>query len=152
MILKKTFLSFLLLAGLLAFIPEQVLAAVSDDSGGGGLGNAIPKFPQISDLAVILQRVITFLIGIVGGISIILIAVGGIKYILASGDPKATEGARHTITFAVFGLVIVLLAVGIVMLIGNLTGTRGLNFIEFGTSNPENFQQNNPGGGSPLVK
>lgn len=61
-----------------------------------------------------------------------MVAIGGIRYILASGDPKATDSARQTIQYALIGLVVVLLAVVIVNIVGNIFGVTGLNLIKIG--------------------
>lgn len=79
-----------------------------------------------------LGRLINFLLGIVGGITIILIIWGGIRYIFASGDEKATLTAKHMIEYALLGLVIVLLAVFIVNFLGGLLGAGNLNVIKIG--------------------
>ena len=47
----------------------------------------------------------------------ILLLVGGIRWILAGGDEKAVAGARGTITAALIGLVIVLVAYAIIRLV-----------------------------------
>lgn len=35
----------------------------------------------------------------------IMLVVGGFKYLTSGGDPKATESAQNTLTYAIFGLV-----------------------------------------------
>jgi hypothetical protein len=65
------------------------------------------------------------LIGIIGVLAVIFIIIGGIRYILARGDPKATDSARGSITAAIIGLVIALLAVAIVTIVGNFLGGTG---------------------------
>lgn len=35
----------------------------------------------------------------------IMLVVGGFKYLTSGGDPKATESAQKTLTYAIFGLV-----------------------------------------------
>lgn len=77
-----------------------------------------------SDLGSIFNRIFLFLIGIVGALAIIFIVLGGIRYIIARGDPKATDSARNMITAALIGLVIALLAVAIVVIVGNFLGAR----------------------------
>jgi hypothetical protein len=84
-----------------------------------------PVSAKINSLGDIFNIIFTFLIGIVGALAIIFIILGGIRYILARGDPKATEAARGTITAALIGLVIALLAVVIVIVLGNLLGAGG---------------------------
>lgn len=83
-----------------------------------------PVNTNFSNIGSIFNTVFLFLIGIVGGLAIIFIVIGGIRYILAGGDPKATDSARHQITAALIGLVIALLAVAIVVIVGNILGAK----------------------------
>lgn len=86
---------------------------------------------RFNSIAGILGTVFTWLIAIIGIIAVIFIIIGGIRYILARGDPKATDAARGTITAAIIGLVIALLAVAIVIVVSNFLGAQngatGLN-------------------------
>ena len=53
----------------------------------------------------------------VGAVSVIMIIVGGLKYILSSGDPANTASARNTILYAIIGLVIAIAAQAIVLFV-----------------------------------
>jgi succinate dehydrogenase/fumarate reductase cytochrome b subunit len=81
----------------------------------------------------ILGKVFTWLIAIIGVLAVIFIIIGGIRYILARGDPKATDAARGTITAAIIGLVIALLSVAIVIIVTNFLG--GTAFSSLGGGN-----------------
>ncbi len=60
-----------------------------------------------------------------GGITaVIMIVLSGIAMITSGGDAKKMEGAQHTMTYAIIGLVIILLAPFIISLVGVITGTR----------------------------
>lgn len=63
---------------------------------------------------VAIQRTINILLYITGIISIIVVIVGGLRYVLSGGDPKNTAAAKDTILYAVIGLVVSLLAYAIV--------------------------------------
>lgn len=58
----------------------------------------------------ILKLVINIFSIIVGFIAVIMIIVGGIKYITSGGDSGNISGAKNTIVYAIIGLVIVALA------------------------------------------
>lgn len=109
---------------------ETAFAALPNEGGSGG--SSLPKDPSIQDLAAVLGRLINFLLGIVGAITIILIIWGGMRYIFASGDEKATLTAKHQIEYAILGLIIVLLAVFIVNFLGSLLGAGNLAIIKIG--------------------
>ena len=80
----------------------------------------------------ILGSVFTRFIGIsavIGGfLAFIMLIIGGIRYITASGDPKNLEGARGTITWAIGGLIFLGVAALIMRLIETITGAHVLNF------------------------
>lgn len=46
----------------------------------------------------------------VGAISVIMIIVGGFRYVVSNGDSNGLQGAKNTILYAIVGLVIVLFA------------------------------------------
>jgi type IV secretory pathway VirB2 component (pilin) len=86
----------------------------------------MPQDPlYILQLETVFKNIITFLLGIAGGVAIIIIIVGGIRYILSGGDPKATMSARNSITFGVVGLIIIILATSIVIILGKIFGYNG---------------------------
>jgi hypothetical protein len=51
---------------------------------------------------------------IIGGISVLVIIVGGIRYITSGGDQAGITAAKNTILYAVIGLVVAMLAYSIV--------------------------------------
>lgn len=65
-----------------------------------------------------INRVITMVINtfsiVVGIVAVIMIIVGGFKYITSSGDSNNIASAKNTIIFAIVGLIIVALAQAIV--------------------------------------
>jgi len=42
--------------------------------------------------------------GIVGALAILFVVIGGFRYIISNGDPKAVEQAKKTILYAAIGL------------------------------------------------
>lgn len=70
----------------------------------------------------LLQNIITWLLVFAGIVALFFIIFSGIKFITSSGDPKQVEGARHTLTYAIIGLLVVLLSYFIVNTIFGITG------------------------------
>lgn len=58
-------------------------------------------------------------LAIAGTLAVLFIIVGGIRYITAYGNEEQTEGAKKTLTNAIIGVVIVILAFVIVRVIVN---------------------------------
>lgn len=64
-------------------------------------------------------RLVAMLVGIA---SIIMLIIGGLKYILSSGDPNNINSAKNTIIYAIVGLVVAVAAQGIVVFVlGGIT-------------------------------
>jgi hypothetical protein len=58
----------------------------------------------------LLHTVIDIFSIIVGAVSVIMIIIGGFRYIVSGGESSNVSGAKNTIIFAIVGLVIVVLA------------------------------------------
>ena len=83
---------------------------------------------KISDLKVVFENVVGYALGMAGIVLFILLLVAGFKYITSGGDPKATEGAKKTLTSAVIGLVVILISYLILVLIEVITGVEVTKF------------------------
>lgn len=82
----------------------------------------------IGDLGTLFQRVVGFALGFAGIVLFILLITGGFKFITSGGDPKAVEGARKTLTYAIAGLLVILLSYMVLVLIKEITGVDVTNF------------------------
>lgn len=74
------------------------------------------------------QNLVQSFLAFAGIILFILLLVGGFKYITSGGDPKAVEGAQKTITSALTGLFVVLIAYLILVFIKQITGVDVTKF------------------------
>lgn len=84
-------------------------AACPDGSGVCDTG-----LPTVQASSANLQSALQIAFGVIGGIAVIMIMYGGLKFILAQGDPQSTVQARKTIVFSVVGLGIAISAEAIV--------------------------------------
>lgn len=80
---------------------------------------ANPKDNPISGANGIIVRAAGIISIVTGVASIIIILIGSIKYITASGDSNAISSAKHTIMYALVGLIVTLLARGFILLVVN---------------------------------
>jgi len=83
---------------------------------------------SISDLETVFGNVVKFALGAAGIVLFVLLVIGGLKYILSGGDAKAAEGAQKTITYAIGGLIVILLSYLILVLISKITGVTVTSF------------------------
>lgn len=61
-----------------------------------------------------LRDITNTLLFVVGAIAVIVIIIGGLKYVTADGDASKIKGAKDTILYAIVGIVIAILAFAIV--------------------------------------
>lgn len=76
-------------------------------AAGGGAGGQGALRGSIRD-------VINVLLFIIGAVAVIMIVVGGLRYVLSGGDSGQVKSAKDTVLYSVIGLVIALLAYAIV--------------------------------------
>ena len=64
--------------------------------------------------AGVFKQVTNTILYIVGIIAVIMLIIGGIKYVISGGDSKKVTDAKNTVLYAIIGLVIAFLAFAIV--------------------------------------
>ncbi|MBO7718453.1 hypothetical protein J6S37_03105 [Candidatus Saccharibacteria bacterium] len=62
----------------------------------------------------VFKQVTNTILYIVGIIAVVMLIVGGIKYVISGGDSKKVTDAKNTVLYAIIGLVIAFLAFAIV--------------------------------------
>ncbi len=65
-------------------------------------------------LSEIVLNVLKSLMSFIGGLSVLMIVVGGVIYITSTGDEKRAEMGKNTIKYAVVGIVIALISLVII--------------------------------------
>ena len=58
----------------------------------------------------LVRKIINIFSIVVGAVSVIMIIIGGFRYIISGGDSSGVSGAKNTILYAIVGLVIVIFA------------------------------------------
>lgn len=89
---------------------------------------------KLSDLETVFGSAVTSLLALGGIVLFLMLLSGGFKYLTSGGDPKATESAQKTLTYAIGGLVMLAGSFLILKIIGDFTGTgslSGTNILEF---------------------
>lgn len=77
------------------------------------------------------QNIVTAAIIFSGIAAVFMIIFSGFRFIWARGDPKEIEGARATLTFAIVGLLFVLLSFFIIRLLADITGVPCIKYFGF---------------------
>jgi len=61
-----------------------------------------------NSFAGLAKKIINIFSIVVGTVSVVMIIIGGFRYIISGGDSNGVSGAKNTILYAIVGLVIVL--------------------------------------------
>ena len=67
-----------------------------------------------TDLPALFGGIANTLIFIVGAVSVIMMILGGLRYVISNGDQKNITAAKDTILYAVIGLIVALASYAIV--------------------------------------
>ena len=111
-----------------AAVPVSVFAQGNDVQGGLCAGAELEIGAQCDTTTAGSDEINTFLANginlfslIVGIVAVVMIIIGGLKYITSGGDSGNVTSAKNTILYAVIGLIIVVLAQVIVRFVINQT-------------------------------
>lgn len=70
----------------------------------------IPGYGDVTGIGKLASDIILILTSVAGTVSLIFIVIAGIKIITAAGDEKKMAAASATLTYAIIGLVVTILA------------------------------------------
>ena len=81
-----------------------------DASGINNSGNCTTDNTAGGSVQSIVTTIVNILSWIVGVVSVVMIIIGGFRYIISGGEQKSVTDAKNTILYAIVGLIIVALA------------------------------------------
>jgi hypothetical protein len=64
-----------------------------------------------------LQQLTDVLIFLLGGIAVIMIIIGGLRYVTSAGDQTALASAKNTVLYSLIGLIVAFMAYAVVKFI-----------------------------------
>jgi cytochrome bd-type quinol oxidase subunit 2 len=126
---KLTIVTMVMSLGLLSFsllpatvsaqssIADKVCTGVLSTSGEEGSDISSCEEDGENNFTTIITRVINIFSVLIGAISVIMIIIGGFRYIISGGDQNNVTAAKNTIMYAIIGLVVVLFSQVIVRFI-----------------------------------
>lgn len=100
--------------GVSAVVPASVSAACDTStlsiSSGADCAQGTGQSSNLFGNGGIFQTITNILLFLVGAISVIMLIIGGIRYVVSGGDQSAVTSAKNTILYAIVGIVIAFLA------------------------------------------
>jgi Type IV secretion system pilin len=76
----------------------------------------------LGSIVDILNRVRDMLMLVIGSLSLVMLTVGGIRYVTAGGDKDGVNGAKQTVKHALLGLGVAILAPVLIQIIKTILG------------------------------
>lgn len=78
--------------------------------------------PRLICISNYVTSIVSALLILSGTTALFMLAIGGFQWVMSGGDPKGIGKARSTLTYAIVGLVIVLLAAAIIKMLETFLG------------------------------
>lgn len=104
-------LSFVPMAALVVTVlagDTSVFAASLQDGANAAKGDGVAT--ELMAQGGVFQTVVNILLFIIGAVSVIMLIIGGIRYVVSGGDQSAVTAAKNTILYAIVGIVVAFLA------------------------------------------
>lgn len=106
-----------------ADIRDNVCKGVNSTGTGRGVNSTDCSEDTNEGFSDIAKRIINIFSIVVGTVSVIMIIIGGFRYIISGGDSGGVTAGKNTILYAIVGLVIVLFSQVIVRFVLTNTAT-----------------------------
>ncbi len=105
-------------SGALTMLGTKAFAQSPQDTINDAVNNINPG--ANTDLGALITLIINMMIAAIGIAAVIMLIVGGFKYVFSQGNKETTASAKDTILYAIIGIVVAVLAFAIVNFV--LTG------------------------------
>ncbi len=83
---------------------------------------AAPAALAADDLKQVIENLRVWITGLLAALATLLLIIGGVRYLLAGGDPGAHERAKGSIRAALIGYALALLAPVLVSIVQQIVG------------------------------
>ena len=124
-------LSLTALAGVLLFTPLPAFAFDLSMSDGASSARGVDQATTLFGTTGIFTTITNVMLFVVGAISVIMVVIGGLRYVISGGNSTNITTAKNTILYAVIGLIVAILAYAMInFVIGSLvpgTDSGGTN-------------------------
>lgn len=120
-LIKTSLLSLTILAAVIVF-PTASYAVDLSVQGGVNAARGNDQPTNLFGNSGIFSTITNTLLFILGAISVIMIIIGGLRYVISGGDSAAVTAAKNTILYAIVGVIVAILAYAIInFVIGSFT-------------------------------
>jgi len=112
--LCNTFLGLVAVSLLSVFFASTSQALGLTIGGGADSARGTDQVTSLFGTSGIFTTLSNTMLFIVGAISVIMIIIGGIRYVISGGDTGNVATAKNTILYAIVGLIVAIMAYAII--------------------------------------
>jgi Type IV secretion system pilin len=87
------------------------------------VAGASPAVAKVNDLPTIIANLRTWVMGILAGLATLFLTIGGVRYLMAGGDPSEVERAKAAFRSAGIGYVLAVVAPVVLTVLQSIIGT-----------------------------
>lgn len=115
------------LAFVLSFALVPTVAAFNGTiEGGAASARGEGQTADLFGNSGVFKTITEVLLYVLGAVSVIMIIIGGLRYVVSGGDSANVTAAKNTILYAIVGIIIALLSYAIInFVLGSFTGSGG---------------------------
>ncbi|MCP2341999.1 pilin [Actinomadura rupiterrae] len=88
-----------------------------------GIAEAATLLAAAKSLNEVIGNLRNVIVGLLVGLATLFATIGGVRYMLASGDPAEVEGAKKTLRYAAIGYGVAVLAPVLVTMLQKVVGS-----------------------------
>lgn len=85
---------------------------------------ASPALAVVKSLSAVIDNITKWLVGMLAGLATLFLTVGGVRWLLAGGDPTEVARAKDTMKYAALGYAVAALAPVIVTVLKGFVGAQ----------------------------
>jgi hypothetical protein len=86
------------------------------------IAEATTHLVAVASLSQVISNLRDVLVGLLVGLATLFATIGGVRYILAGGDPSEVESAKKTLKYAAVGYAVAVLAPALVAMLQHIVG------------------------------
>ena len=125
--MRLSILLYVLLSAVIfsLFDPSTIAAAIDLSMEGGAASARGTDHPAelFAGDGSIFRTITNMLLFLIGAIAVIMLVIGGLRYVISGGDQAAVTAAKNTILYAIVGIIVAFLAYAAVdFVIAGLSG------------------------------
>ena len=106
----KLFASFIVAVLTVAALNVAQVYAIGTVSDGANAARGVEQPINLFGDTGVFSTISSVLLFIVGAVAVIMIVIGGLRYVISGGDATQVQGAKNTILYALVGIIIAILA------------------------------------------